>query len=169
MAGLQTSCVIIPNEELRSRFAKTLQSNGLFGIGTFGLVALQATYEHGEVWLDQVLDYVEENLRYLEAYICEHIPQISVIRPEATYLVWLDCRRLGLDQWELKRLMLNEARVYLDDGFIFGPEGEGFERINIACPRSILVEALDRIKQAIERGNSIREDQLRVPRFLGAK
>jgi len=76
--------------------------------------------------------------------------QITVVRPEGTYLVWLDCRRLGLDKWELKRLILNKARVYLDEGFIFGPEGEGFERINIACPRSILVEALDRIKNAID-------------------
>jgi cystathionine beta-lyase len=75
---------------------------------------------------------------------------MTVVRPEGTYLVWLDCRRLGLDTWELKRLILNEARVYLDEGFLFGPEGEGFERINIACPRSILAEALDRIKKAID-------------------
>ena len=74
-----------------------------------------------------------------------------MIRPEGTYLVWMDCRRLGLDKDGLKRLMLKEARVYLDEGFLFGPEGEGFERINIACPRSILVEALERIGNAIAR------------------
>ena len=72
-----------------------------------------------------------------------------MVRPEGTYLVWLDCRRLELDKWELKRLMLQEARVYLEDGFIFGDEGDGFVRINIACPRSILTEALERIKSAI--------------------
>ena len=150
MAGLQTSVIIIPNAKLRSTFEKTLRRNGLFGIGTFGVVALQAAYDHGEEWLEQVLDYVENNLRYLEEYVSRHIPQITVVRPEGTYLVWLDCRRLGLDKWELKRLILNKARVYLDEGFIFGQEGEGFERINIACPRSILVEALDRIKNAID-------------------
>ncbi len=150
MAGLQTSCIIIPNDELRSSFQATLQSNGLFGMGTFGVVALQAAYEHGEEWLEQAMDYIEDNLKYLETFLREHIPEIELIRPEGTYLVWLDCRRLGLDKLELKRLMLEKARVYLDEGYIFGPEGEGFERINIACPRSILVEALERIKNAID-------------------
>jgi cystathionine beta-lyase len=150
MAGLHTSVIIIPNAKLRSRFEKTLRSNGLSGIGTFGVVALQAAYDDGEEWLEQVLNYIEDNLRYLEEYVSRHLPKMTVVRPEGTYLAWLDCRRLGLDKWELKRLILNEARVYLDEGFIFGPEGEGFERINIACPRSVLAEALDRIKNAID-------------------
>jgi cystathionine beta-lyase len=149
LAGLQTSCIIIPNHDLRRRFEETLQSNGLFGVNTFGAVALQAAYDHGEAWLQQVLHYVEGNLEYLKAYIAENIPQITVIQPEGTYLVWLDCRKLQLERMDLKRLMLEQARVYLDDGYIFGAEGEGFERINIACPRKILVEALDRIRQAI--------------------
>jgi cystathionine beta-lyase len=149
LAGLQTSCIVIPNHDLRSRFERILQSNGLFGIGTFGVVALQAAYDHGEEWLVQLLEYIEGNLDYLEQYVAEHIPQLTVVRPEGTYLVWLDCRRLQLGKWELKRFMLEEARVYLDEGFIFGPEGEGFERINIACPRAVLVEALDRIRQAV--------------------
>jgi cystathionine beta-lyase len=76
-------------------------------------------------------------------------PRARVIPPDGTYLFWLDCRRLGLDTWALKHLMLQEARVYLDEGFIFGPEGEGFERINIACPRALLMEALERIEAAI--------------------
>ncbi len=151
LAGLQTSCIIIPNQDLRVRFQKTLQANGLFGISIFGMVALQAAYDHGEEWLAQVLDYIGGNLEYLEKYVAEHIPEIDVITPEGTYLVWLDCRRLQLDKWELKKLMLEEAKVYLDEGFIFGPEGEGFERINIACPRPILVEALDRIRRVIGR------------------
>jgi cystathionine beta-lyase len=150
LAGLQTSCIVIPNHDLRSRFEKILQSNGLFGIGTFGVVALQAAYDHGEEWLVQLLEYIEGNLEYLEQHVAEHIPQLTVVRPEGTYLVWLDCRRLQLGKWELKRFMLEEAGVYLDEGFIFGPEGEGFERINIACPRAVLVEALDRIRQAVE-------------------
>jgi len=149
LAGLQTSCIIIPNGELRRRFEETLESNGLFGMNTFGAVALQAAYDHGEEWLEQMFEYVEGNLEYLKVYIAENIPQIEVIQPEGTYLVWLDCRRLQLEKMDLKRLMYEQAKVYLDEGFIFGPEGEGFERINIACPRKILVEALDRIREAI--------------------
>jgi cystathionine beta-lyase len=98
-----------------------------------------------------VLEYVEGNLEYLEQYVAERIPQLTVVRPEGTYLVWLDCRSLQLDKIELKQLMLEEAKVYLDEGYIFGTEGEGFERINIACPRIVLAEALDRIRQAIGR------------------
>lgn len=149
LAGLQTSCVVIPNEDLRSSFNKVLQSNGLSGISTFGVVAVQAAYDHGEEWLVQLLEYIEDNLKYLEQYIAEHIPQLTVVRPEGTYLVWLDCHRLRLGKWDLKQFMLEEAKVYFEEGFIFGPEGEGFERINIACPRAILVEALDRIRQAV--------------------
>jgi cystathionine beta-lyase len=150
LAGLQTSCIVIPDRTLRSKFERILQSNGLFGIGTFGVVALQAAYDHGEEWLGQLIEYLEGNLAYLQEFTAARIPQLTVVRPEGTYLVWLDCRALGLDKWELKRLMFQDARVYLDEGFIFGPEGEGFERINIACPRAILVEALDRIAQAID-------------------
>jgi cystathionine beta-lyase len=149
LAGLQTSCIIIPNHDLRKRFKKALLSNGLFGVNTFGAVALQAAYDGGEEWLQEVLKYVEGNLECLEAYVAENIPELDVIRPEGTYLVWFDCRKLQLEKMELRRLMFEQARVYLDDGFIFGPEGEGFERINIACPRKVLVEALDRIRQAI--------------------
>ena len=154
LAGLQTSCIVIPDEDLRSSFEKVLQSNGLSGISTFGVVAAQAAYDHGEEWLVQLLEYIEDNLKYLEQYIAEHIPQLTVVRPEGTYLVWLDCHRLRLGKWELKQFMLEEAKVYLDEGFIFGPEGEGFERINIACPRAILVEALDRIRQAVGKLSS---------------
>jgi len=149
LAGLLTSCIVIPNDDLRARFEKTLQRNGLVLASSFGLVALQAAYDHGEAWLEQVLIYLQANLEYLKTYMTEHIPLIRVIEPEGTYLVWLDCRGLGLDKLALKRLMTEQAGVYLDEGFIFGPEGEGFERINIACPRSVLVEGLDRIKKAI--------------------
>jgi cystathionine beta-lyase len=151
LAGLQTSNIIIPNADLRAQFEKTLQADGLFGINVFGLVAAEAAYNHGEEWLEQLLQYVGGNLQYLQDYVSKNIPQIQVIPPEGTYLVWIDCRQLALGKWDLKRLMLEEARVYLDEGFIFGPEGEGFERINIACPRSILAEALARIREAIER------------------
>jgi cystathionine beta-lyase len=149
LAGLHTSCIVIPNPELRSAFKKTLQANGLLGVNAFGLVALQAAYDRGEEWLAQVLAYVESNLGYLKDYLAKHLPGITVVRPEGTYLVWLDCRKLGLSDEELHDLLFEKARVYLDEGHIFGPEGDGFQRINIACPRSILAEALDRIRRAV--------------------
>ncbi len=149
LAGLQTSCIFIADQEQREAFKQTLLSAGLFGVNSFGLVALQAAYEQGEAWLEQVLEYIAGNLAFLEAYIAEHIPGIEVVHPQGTYLVWLDCRRLGLEKLELKAFMLEQARVYLDDGYIFGTQGEGFERINIACPRLILVKALERIREAV--------------------
>ena len=150
LAGLQTSNIVIPNPELRARFLRTLEKQGRFGIGVFGGVALEAAYLHGEEWLEQVLVYLEANLNYLESYLDNHIPGIRLISPEGTYLAWLDCRGLGLEQAELKKLMLKEARLHLEDGAVYGQEGEGFMRMNIACPRSILVEALERIRAAIE-------------------
>ncbi len=151
LAGLKTSNIIIADEQLRARFKKTLGRTGLGGVGAFGVVALEAAYNHGEEWLSQVLDYIMGNLRYLEEYIAEYLPQIKVVPLEGTYLVWLDCRSLGLGKLELEQMMLEEARVYLDEGYIFGTEGEGFERVNLACPRSVLVEALERIRNVIER------------------
>lgn len=150
LAGLAASNIIIPNQELRVQFERTLNNNGLHGVNTFGMVALEAAYKEGEEWLAQVMDYIVGNFHYLRDYVAQHLPQIDVIAPEGTYLVWLDCRRLGLDKDALERLMLNEARVFLDEGYIFGVEGEGFERVNIACPRSILIEALQRIKAAVD-------------------
>jgi cystathionine beta-lyase len=149
LAGLGVSNIVIPYGELRSRFDKTLRGHGLSGINAFGVIAAEVAYNHGEDWLDQVLDYIAGNLATLQAYVERRIPEITVIPPEGTYLVWLDCRRLGLDKWALKHLMLQEARVYLDDGFIFGPDGEGFQRINIACPRAVLMDALARIERAV--------------------
>jgi len=150
LAGLKTSNLIIPNQTLRTRFISAVERSGIFGVNAFGLVAMQAAYEEGEEWLDQVLIYVGENLAFLEKYITEHIPQIKVIPPEGTYLVWLDCRELGLDAYQLYELMLDKAGVYLSNGYVFGIEGEGFVRLNIACPRSILDEALKRIASAVK-------------------
>jgi cystathionine beta-lyase len=151
LAGLKTSNIIISDEQLRARFKKTLGRTALGGVGAFGVVALEAAYNHGEEWLSQVLDYIMDNFRYLEKYIAEQIPQIKVVPLEGTYLVWLDCRSLGFGKLELERMMLEEAKVYLDEGYIFGTEGEGFERVNLACPRPVLVEALERIRNVLER------------------
>jgi cystathionine beta-lyase len=152
LAGLHTSNIIIPNDSYRRRFQQTLNSSGMGRWASpFGVVACETAYREGEPWLAQVMAYIEDNLDYLHQFIETHLPGIRVIRPEGTYLVWLDCRGLGLDKWALKRLMLGKARIFLDEGFIFGPEGDGFERINIACPRAILQGALARIKREVDR------------------
>ncbi|HEY2980484.1 MAG TPA: MalY/PatB family protein [Anaerolineales bacterium] len=151
LAGLSTSNIIIPDAALRGKFQETLLHNALLDVGIFGSLALETAYTQGADWLKQVLAYLAGNLKYMEAYFARHIPRIRVVHAEGTYLVWLDCRGLGLPQEEIKRLMLQEARVYLEEGTIFGAEGEGFERVNIACPRPVLKDALRRIRDAVDR------------------
>ncbi|HSN76079.1 MAG TPA: aminotransferase class I/II-fold pyridoxal phosphate-dependent enzyme, partial [Anaerolineae bacterium] len=150
LAGLKTANLLIPNPELRRRFAQTQERSGLFGVNAFGLAATEAAYTQGEEWLDQMLAYLDGNRRSLEVFVAQHLPQIAVSPLEGTYLAWLDCRGLGLEAGELKRMLLDEARVYPDHGPRFGVEGHGFIRLNIACPRSILIEALECIQNAVE-------------------
>ena len=150
LAALQASNMMIPDPELREAFQQTVRSTGIFTLNPFGIAAVEAAYDHGEEWLSQLLAYLEGNYRFLASFFRERLPGIPVIETEGTYLVWVDFTSLGLDKDALQRLMMEEARVFLDEGFIFGPEGEGFERINIACPRSILAEALERIEAAVK-------------------
>lgn len=149
LAGLQTSNIFIASSSLRERFQNEIHSNGMFDPNLLGMVACKAAYDHGEEWLTELLSYIEGNFATLKSFLETHLPELKLIKPEGTYLAWIDCRTLGLDKMELKRKMLCDARVFLDDGFIFGPEGDGFERINLACPRPLLIEALTRIKSAI--------------------
>ena len=151
LAGLKTSNIIISNPDLRNRFTRRLLQNHIKGVNTFGIVATEAAYNHGEEWLADTMDYIQANYRFMAAYMAEHLPQLKIIPPEGTYLVWVDCRALGLDPTARKALLMQEARLFLDEGELFGPEGEGFERFNIACPRSILKEALERIKTVVDR------------------
>lgn len=149
LAGLHLSNIIVPDSSLRRQFQSTLLKNGLTGLNPFSLVAARAAYEQGEDWLLQILDYLDGNLTALRQHLRQHVPQITLIEPQGTYLAWIDCRRLGLSRQALHSLMLERARVCLDEGHIFGEEGEGFERMNIACPRPLLTEALDRIREAV--------------------
>ncbi|MFC2009811.1 hypothetical protein ACFLT6_00180 [Chloroflexota bacterium] len=111
---------------------------------------MEAAYRYGDEWLEQLLEYLRGNLEFTINYFTENIPGITVIRPQGTHLVWLDCRALGLDDMTLRSFMREKARVGLDDGFLFGFGGSGFQRMNIACPRSILEEALHRIDIAVK-------------------
>jgi cysteine-S-conjugate beta-lyase len=149
LAGMQTSNLIIPNEMLRAQYTTFVERFGLTLGNTFGLVALEAAYSHGADWLDQLIDYLQANLEFMTRFIAERLPQIHVIRPEGTYLAWLDCRALNMNDNMLEAFMRTKGGVALDDGYIFGPGGSGFERINIACPRSILEQGMLRIERAL--------------------
>ena len=149
MAGLASSSVIISNPELRNEFQATIDRVHV-GMGNlFGMVASQAAYTYGEEWLRQLLDYVKGNIDYVEKYISENIPLVKMIRPEATYMVWLDFRELGMNKDELKQFIIHKARLGLNDGPVFGPGGEGFQRMNLACPRKYVNEAMVRLENAV--------------------
>ncbi len=148
LAGFQHSNVIISNDKLRDRFKVQMEANALTIPNAFGALALQVAYDEGEEWLNSLIQVLERNLDFLKSFIDRNLPTVSVIDPEGTYLVWLDFRGVGLDHKELEKKMLEEAKLALDSGYKFGAGGEGFERINIACPLSILKESLERITQA---------------------
>ncbi len=148
LPGLAVSSIIIPNKKLREGF-KEIASGIVSEPNLFGFTALEASYRHGDEWLDQVLDYLQGNLDLLKEYTEANIPGVKVIEPQGSYLIWIDFRGLGMDPLDLGKFMLDEAKVALEDGFIFGEAGNGFMRMNIACPRPILKEALKRIEQAV--------------------
>lgn len=151
LAGLQISNIIIPNGKLRSAFRKQIYAAGYSQCNTMGIVACQAAYNYGEQWYEALKQYLQENLGFVREYLNQELPQIKLIEPEGTYLIWLDFRALDLCEKELEDLIVNKAGLWLDSGAIFGKTGEGFERINIATSRSVIKEALDRIKAAIEK------------------
>ena len=147
LAGLEASSIIIPNKQIRQKFSEARVGVGIPNL--FGFVAMEAAYRYGDEWLEQVLEYIQGNMEFTVAYFEKNIPRIKVIRPDATYLLWLDCRGLGMNDAALRRLMRERAKVGLDDGFLFGAGGSGFQRMNIACPRGMLEEALGRIETAV--------------------
>ncbi len=148
LAGLSTSFAVIPDDRLRRRYVEA--RNGHNSGNLFGFVALEAAFRHGDDYLAQLREYLNGNLEYFLDFIARRIPRLKVVRPEGTYLAWVDCRGLGLCPLELQRFMREEARLALDDGFAFGPGGEGFQRVNLACPRPLLKEALERLEKAVK-------------------
>ena len=149
LAGLQTSNIFIANKELRKQFLHELNASGYSQLNTLGLVACQSAYNHGGPWLQELKEYLHGNLSFVREYLKENIPQIKLVEPEGTYLVWLDCTKLILTYKELEHLVTEKAKLWLDGGIIFGKESALFERINIACPRAILKQALDQLAQAV--------------------
>jgi len=150
LAGLQTSIIIIPNKRISNIYDDYLNSLRLSRNNIFGLIATETAYRYGEEWLEQLIKYLNKNLEFLINYIKKKIKKVSIVKPEGTYLVWMDFNKLNLDYLELREFLIHKAKVALDDGYLFGPGGEGFERINIACSKFYLEKALKKIEIAIK-------------------
>lgn len=149
IAGIVSSYAVVPDETLRQRFYSWLEANEMSQPTLFSPIATLAAYKEGEQWRCEMLRYVEENIRFVEDYCREHLPMIKPLRPQASFLVWLDCRDMKMSQSALVDLFVNKARLALNDGTIFGKQGEGFMRLNVGCPRSVLREAFDRLSKSI--------------------
>lgn len=146
LAGLNTAFLVIPDSRVRREF----QNMSLPKRATiFGGIAAEAAYTYGDNWLDALLDYLDDNRRLLAGYLKARTPQIKVVEPEGTYLVWLDCRQLGMDNDGLEKFMLEKAGIWVNQGYSFGSGGDGFIRMNIGCPRPILEKALGRLNAAV--------------------
>ncbi|MBO8172636.1 MAG: pyridoxal phosphate-dependent aminotransferase [Bacillaceae bacterium] len=150
LPGIQSAFVVTPNAELRKAFERKMKALSLHMVNFFAPVATEASYRHGEKWLDALLAYIEGNIDFAVDYFAEHLPEVEVMRPEGTYLLWVDYRKLGLTIDEMKQVMFKQAKVAFSEGSVFGDEGKGFLRINLACPRVTLEEALERFVVAVK-------------------
>lgn len=148
--GLQTSFTVISNRELKRKFDRMIEALGIGSVNFFGPSATMAAYNESEDWLDALLGYVKANQEFAVRYLDEHLPELTPVPSEGTYLLWVDCRKLSLSSAELKRLMYKEAKIAFNEGSLYGKNGEGFLRINLACPRDLLKEALDRFSSAVK-------------------
>ena len=149
IAGIVSSFAVVENEEIRKKYFNYLNARQL-GDGTiFGYIAAEYAYEYGEEWLNQALEYIQENIDFVDDYLQKNIPQIKAVKPDASFLIWLDCRALNLSQPELEKLFIKKAKLALNSGTMFGKEGKGFMRLNVGCPRITLEKALDNLKKAV--------------------
>jgi cystathionine beta-lyase len=148
-AGLNTSYFIASNIKLFNMLQKTVDKLHLSMGNVFGNVATEAAYRYGESWLIQLISYLKKNITFAEEFINRYLPDVKIIEPEATFLLWVDFRKTGLSEHELKRIMVDKAQLGLSNGTVFGEEGAGFQRINIGCPKSILERALIQIQKAL--------------------
>ncbi len=150
LSGLSTAAVIISDETLRKKFTQVLDHLHIGGGNILGNIATEAAYTHGDEWVGQLMEYLGRNLDYMHKFLEENIPQVRLIRPEATFLVWLDCRELKMSDEELKNFFLSQAKLGLNPGVMFGPGGEGFMRMNIGCTLAVLQLALGQLLNAIK-------------------
>jgi len=150
LAGLQISNIFIMNESIRRRFKKEMQRSGYSQLNLMGIVACKAAYEYGAAWIDELNEYLSDNLAYLKEFLQDHYPKIKVVEPQGTYLVWLDFSELNLPDQEIQNILVHQAKLWLDHGTMFGACGYGFQRINIACPRETLEIALNQLVEAFK-------------------
>ncbi|NLM20783.1 MAG: pyridoxal phosphate-dependent aminotransferase [Peptococcaceae bacterium] len=148
LAGLQVSNIIVPNKTLRHALKEEIAKGGYNQLNTLGLVACQSAYSHGGAWLEQLKEYLVENIRLTRIFLAERLPKVRLVDPQGTYLLWLDFSEYGLSQKELDKRIIEDAKLWLSSGTTFGSEGEGFQRINIACPKLTLQKALERLARA---------------------
>jgi cystathionine beta-lyase len=149
IAGLSTSVVVIPDKNKRDMFSREIDTAHLWLGNIFGNVALEAAYRNGDEWVDKLIIYISENFKFLDSYLKQYIPEIKLIRPDATYLAWLDMHELNMDDKGLKEFMIQKAGIGCNDGVSFGTGGEGFMRMNIGCPREMLQKALEKLNRAV--------------------
>lgn len=149
IAGLQASNIFIADPERRRQFEKQLQAVGYHELTIMGMLAAKEAYEHGEEWYTAMHGYVRENIAFARAFVTERLAPVRMLPHEGTYLIWLDFRALQYSDEELNDLLIHKAKLWLDDGEMFGTEGRGFQRVNVACPRKTLTEALKRLETAI--------------------
>ena len=149
IAGIVSSYAIVPNDELRHRFYTWLTANELNEPTLFAPIATIAAFTQGEEWRKQMLAYIEGNIQWVIDFCRQHLPEVKPLRPQASFLVWLDCRALGLGHEQLLQLFVDKARLALNDGEIFGPGGQGFMRLNVGSPRSVLQQGLEQLRTAV--------------------
>ncbi|MDR1761141.1 MAG: pyridoxal phosphate-dependent aminotransferase [Bacteroidales bacterium] len=147
LAGLQTSNIFVKNTNLRNKLTAEISRNGYHQLNTLGLVSCQSAYTKGAVWLNELRAYLEENIRLVQNFLSNQLPNIKLVEPQATYLLWLDFSAYKLPQAELDRKIIEDAQLWLNSGTLFGTEGTGFQRINIACPQSVVFQALERLEK----------------------
>jgi cystathionine beta-lyase len=149
LAGLSTSSVIISNPVLRRTFNKIVESLHVGNGNIFGTIASVAAYSHGHQWLDALLDYIDHNVDFVEDYCRKMIPEIITVQPEATYMIWLDCRKFGMTGKELHRFFVTKAGIGMNEGSTFGPGGEGFMRMNVATTHQTVIKAMEQMEKAV--------------------
>ncbi len=153
IASLQISNIFIANPKIKKAFRKQIDASGYSQLNVMGLIACETAYQYGEEWYHGVFEYIKENITFAKQYIEEYLPGVTMVENEGLYLIWLDFRKTGLSPEQIEELIIHKARLWLDSGKIFGDCGIGFQRINVACPRSALKEALSRIENALKEVN----------------
>lgn len=147
IAGLQIANIVCADAGRRAKIDRAININEVCDVNPFGVIALQAAYNEGAEWLDQLLEYIHGNYEYMRRFCEEHLPDFPITKLEGTYLVWMDCRKFGMTSAELEKALIQDAKLWLNAGTMYGKDGEGFMRWNIACPRARMIEGLKRFEQ----------------------